>query len=127
MTKDDDMQFDVTAVQAATGANAAIGRLAVARDAMNAAYNAMAAAPNLELARGYVREAREAVRAVTGTEARDDAAAAARAVLPRIDHATQLLDGLGVNPDPVHVAPLLDELGLAMDHIEQALAAVGWE
>jgi hypothetical protein len=48
-------------------------------------------------------------------------------VLPRLDHALALLDALELAPDVAHVQPLLDELGIAMDHVETLLAAVGWD
>lgn len=110
-----------------------------AHAAINAAFNALAAdeAPrelqsSVLLARGYVGEARTALATVptdggAGHDGPDDASAAARAVLPRLDHALVLLEALGVAPDPANVAPLLDELGLAMDHVEETLVAAGWD
>lgn len=101
---------------------------------LNAAYNAIAmdretdpVARDVVLARGYVSEARATLVPAGGSDGQEDAAVAARTVLPRLDRALQLLDELEVSKDPAHVAPLLDELGIAMDHVEQALAAVGWE
>ena len=105
-----------------------------AHGALNAAYNALAVdrdkdpiAPDVRLARGYVTEAQRELAPATGHDGAEDALAAARAVLPRLDRALQLLDELAVTQDIMHVTPLLDELGIAMDHVEQALAAVGWD
>ncbi len=105
-----------------------------AHGALNAAYNALAVdrdvdplLPDVRLARGYVTEAQRELTPTAGHDGADDALAAARAVLPRLEHALQLLDELAVTQDAVHVTPLLDELGIAMDHVEQALAAVGWD
>lgn len=102
-----------------------------AHAALNAAYNALAVdrdattlPRDVGLAQRYVREAHDAL---TGSDGPSDASAASRAVLPRLEHALQLLDALGTSHDPRNVAPLLDEIGLAMDHVESALAAVGWD
>ena len=112
-----------------------LGHLESARDAMNAAYNAIALnrgtvgelAAGVPLAREYVSEARDTVAAAEGHEAVDDAHRAAREVLPRLEHAVQLLDALGIQPDPEHVTPLLDEIGIAMDRVEAVLAGAGWD
>jgi len=108
-----------------------MGNVENAHAAVNAAYNALAldrtpaALPaNAKLARQYVAEAHQEL---AGHDGLSDANDAARAVLPRLEHALALLDALGIAPDPINVAPLLDELGVAMDHMEAALAAVGWE
>ncbi len=105
-----------------------------AHAALNAAYNAVAVdrrpatlVRDTNLARGYVHEARIALTPTTGHDGRDEAAKAARAVLPRLERALQMLDVLAATRDPLHVEPLLDELGIAMDHVEAALAAVGWD
>lgn len=102
-----------------------------AHAALNAAYNSLAddtgrvpLVTDIGLAQQYVREARTEL---AGHDGPTDASVAARAVLPRIEHALQLLDALGMSRDPRNVAPLLDELGGAMDHVEAALAAVGWD
>lgn len=108
-----------------------IGR---AHSAMNAAYNALAVdrrpetlVQDAQLARDYVAEARTELEPGAGHEAADDARAAARAVLPRLDHALALLAALQVAPDPMRVTPLLDELGVAMDRVEAAMSGAGWD
>lgn len=107
-----------------------------AHASVNAAFNAIAvdrapAAPpapkDVDLARDYVTEARQAIIGLAGHDGPDDAALAARAVLPRLDRAMAILDELGQSRDPLLVQPLLDELGIAMDHAEAALGAVGWD
>ena len=89
-----------------------------AHGAMNAAYNALALDrdkdaldPDVRLARGYLQEAHTELTPIAGHDGADAALVAARAVLPRLEHAMKLLD----------------ELGIAMDHVEEALAAVGWD
>jgi len=112
-----------------------MANVARAHEAMNAAYNALALdrdtdslVNDVELARTYVSQAKTELGAPgAGHEALDAARVAARAVLPRLDHALVLLNALAVTPDPLHVAPLLDELGIAMDHVETALAGAGWD
>jgi hypothetical protein len=103
-----------------------------AHASLNAAYNAIALdrdtdplQHDVKLAHFYVREAMSEL--TSGHGGPSDAGAAARFVLPRLEHALQLLDGLGATADPTNIAPLLDELGQAMDHVETALAAVGWD
>ncbi|MCB0880048.1 MAG: hypothetical protein KDC46_13840 [Thermoleophilia bacterium] len=105
-----------------------------AHGAMNAAYNALALDrdkdaldPDVRLARGYLQEAHTELTPIAGHDGADAALVAARAVLPRLEHAMKLLDELAVTKDALHVTPLLDELGIAMDHVEEALAAVGWD
>lgn len=98
-----------------------------AHAALNAAYNALTVdsrPSDVGLAQRYVREARTEL---TGHDGPADATAAARAVLPKLEHALQLLEALGASRDPLHVGPLLDDLGSAMDHVEAVLASVGWE
>jgi hypothetical protein len=109
-----------------------MGGVERAHGAINAAYNALATdgeqtrvPQDARLARDYVEEACTELRPAGGHDGADAATAAARAVLPRLERALQLLEELMVAPDTAHVAPLLDELGIAMDHVEQALAAVG--
>lgn len=121
--EDQDMQIEAVTMAGVERAHASL----------NAAFNAIAMdrdvdpiAPDVELARGYIAEARGFLQPGGGHDGHDDAATAARAVLPRLERALQLLDELAVAGDPVHVTPLLDELGIAMDHVETALAAVGW-
>ena len=111
-----------------------MGNVERAHSAMNAAYNTLAVdttrdtiPENVNLARGYLSEARGELVPGAGHEGPCEAAVAARAVLPRIERAFQLLDALGASRDPHHVAPLLDEIGIAMDHVEAALAAIGWD
>jgi hypothetical protein len=103
-----------------------------AHGALNAAFNALATEGettrmphDVRLAKGYVQEAVTELHPAAGHDGADAALAAARAVLPRLERALQLLDELMVTTDPAHLAPLLDEIGIAMDHVEQALAAVG--
>ncbi len=106
-----------------------------AHASVNAAFNAIAmdrtsappTAKDVELARDYVTEARQAIVDLAGHDGPDDAALAARAVMPRLDRAMAILDELGQSHDPRLVQPLLDELGIAMDHAEAALGAVGWD
>ena len=105
-----------------------------AHDSINAAYNAIAVdrrpatlVHDVGLARGYLHEARAEVAPAAGHDGPDDATRAARAVLPRLDHALVLLDALEAFPDAQHIEPLLNELWIAMDHVEDALAAVGWD
>src|SRR5438128_156221 len=98
----------------------ALGGLERAHAAINAAYGAIAddeaaARPcdeDIRLTRDYLGEARGEL-AASGHDGPDDAKAAARSVLPRLDHALALLDALDASRDPLQVAPLLDELGLA--------------
>ncbi len=111
-----------------------MAHIEAAHASVNAAFNALAmdrttaALPrDVKLARGYVGEARLALTELAGHDGQDDAAAAARAVLPRLDRAMAILDELGQSHDPRLVQPLLDELGIAMDHAEAALGAVGWD
>lgn len=118
------MQIEPTTQNAA----APLWNLERARDAMNAAYNALSVdAPIAGVATSYVHEARREIVATAGHEAPDGARAAARAVLPRLDHALTLLATLATATDPMHVTPLLDELGFAMDHVETVLAGAGWD
>lgn len=105
-----------------------------AHASLNAAYSAIAAdripqtlARDADLARGYVHEARTHLHAGTGHAATEGARAAARAVLPRLDHALHLIDLLATTRDQSHIDLLLDELGTAMDHVETALAGAGWD
>ena len=105
-----------------------------AHASLNAAYSAIATdripqtlAQDARLARGYVHEARAHLHAGTGHAAADGARVAARAVLPRLEHALRLLELLATTRDQAHVDPLLDELGAAMDHVEAALAGAGWD
>lgn len=117
------------------GRRVGYGWLEEAHAGLNAAYNALAVdlleerlAADAALARDYVAEARAALAGgLAGQRPAGEAAAAARAVLPRLERALMLLDRLCAAPDPLHVAPVLDELGLAMDHVERALGAVGWD
>ncbi len=109
-----------------------MGSIERVQGSLNAAYNALALdrdtdalVPDVRLARDYVNEARGELDPGAGHDGADAAATAARFVLPRLDHALKLLDELEVTADPAHVAPLLDELGIAMDHVEQALAGAG--
>ncbi len=105
-----------------------------AHASLNAAYAAIAAdripqtlVRDAGLARGYVHEARTHLHVGAGHAAADEARAAARAVLPRLDHALRLLELLTTTSDQTHVDLLLDELGTAMDHVETALAGAGWD
>ena len=111
-----------------------LGAIERARDSMNAAYNAIAVdrvddtlARDTGTATGYLHEARTHLQTCVAHAASTDARAAARAALPRLDHALQLLATLAVAPDPDHLTPLLSELGTAMDHIEAVLAGAGWD
>lgn len=115
-------------------ATVTMGDVARAHESLNAAFVAIAAdripqtvAQDALLARGYVHEARAHLYAGTGHAASDAARAAARAVLPRLDHALRLLDLLATTRDETHIQPLLDELGTAMDRVERALAGAGWD
>lgn len=105
-----------------------------AHASLNAAYAAIVTdrvpqklAQDARLARGYVHEARAHLHAGNGHAAPDSARAAARAVLPRLDHALRLLELLATTRDQAHIDPLIDELGAAMDHVEEALAGAGWD
>ncbi len=111
-----------------------MGDMARAHESLNAAYTAIAAdripqtlTQDARLARGYVHEARAHLYAGTGHAATDGARAAARAVLPRLEHALKLLTLITTTRDQAHVQPLLDELGAAMDRVELALAGAGWD
>lgn len=102
--------------------------------ALNAAFNALALdresddlSTDTALARGYVSEARTYLVAGHGNDGQDDALTAARFILPRLDRALQLLDELEVTKDAMHITPLLDEIGIAMDHVEQTLTAAGYD
>ena len=104
-----------------------------AHASINAAYDAIALdretddlATDVPMARRYLTQARTELEPM-GHEALDDASRAARAMLPRLDHALALLEALGTANDPDHVRPFLDELGIAMDQAEAALAGVGWD
>lgn len=125
----EDSHMDIEPITAVT-----LSRVETAHGSINAAYNALALDrtrdpldADVKLARGYLNDARTHLTPGEGHDGQDDALAAARAVMPRLDRAMQLLDELEVSKDPAHVAPLLDELGIAMDHVEQTLAAVGRE
>lgn len=125
------MQIESLPSTTAAFSMANVGR---AHSAMNAAYNALAVdrrpetlVADAQLARDYVDEARAELTPGAGHEASDDARAAARAVLPRLDHALALLAALQVAPDPLRVTPLLDELGVAMDRVEAAMTGAGWD
>jgi hypothetical protein len=106
-----------------------------AHSSLNAAYNAVTAhdqpVPSgpgvIQLAREYVDEARRELHLDDGHAGNDVARTAARAVLPRLERALQLLGRLEVERDAAHLTPLLDEIGAAMDHVEEALVAVGWD
>ncbi|MCW2921348.1 MAG: hypothetical protein JWL76_1222 [Thermoleophilia bacterium] len=115
-------------------AGPSLGDVARAHESLNAAYSAIAAdripqtlAQDARLARGYVHEARAHLYTGAGHSGTDAARAAARAVLPRLDHALRLLDLLATTRDQTHVQPLLDELGAAMDRVESVLAGAGWD
>jgi hypothetical protein len=126
---DTSMQIDALTPGAIT-----MGGIERAHASLNAAYNAIATdrlpetlVRDCGLARDYVTEARQELQPASGHDGPDGALAAARAVLPRLERALQLLDELQTTHDVEHVAPLLDELGIAMDHVEQALGSVGWD
>jgi hypothetical protein len=111
-----------------------MGRVERAHASLNAAYNAIATdrvpetlVRDCGFARDYLAEAHRELQPGSGHDGPDGAAAAARSVLPRLERALQLLDELQTTSDVQHVAPLLDELGIAMDHVEQVLGAVGWD
>jgi hypothetical protein len=104
-----------------------MGHVERAHAATNSAYNALSDASDLTLARSYVTEARGELAPLAGHDGPDDAGAAARAVLPRLDRALTLLDSIGAARDQQHLVPLLDQLGQAMDSLESVLAGVGWD
>jgi hypothetical protein len=121
--------MEISAVQPA-----GLATIERAHGAMNAAYNALAGdrdagmlPTDVRLAHDYISEARSELDVFAGHDAPDDAKASARAVLPRLQHALLLLDALSITPDPEHIAPLLDEIGFAMDHVESAMAGAGWD
>lgn len=74
-----------------------------------------------------VTQARTRVEDVLGHDATADALAAAHAVLPRVTRATELLHTLQQPTAAADLAPLLDDLGAAMDQIEAMLAAAGFD
>lgn len=75
-----------------------------------------------------VHAAHKALTEVTGHDAVADAALAAREVLPHVERATQILEVLeGHTLMAVDLKPLLDDLGAAMDRIEQLLGAAGFD
>jgi hypothetical protein len=118
-----------------TAIPAGMGNIERAHSALNGAYNALAlgraagraTAPAIIDARDWLAEVHEQLTPLAGHDGPDDAAAAARAILPRLDRMRALLEGLGATDDAAHVDALLQEIGVAMDHAEAALAAVGWE
>ena len=114
--------------------NVSMGDVSRAHESLNAAYAAIATdrvpdrlPEDVVLARGYVREATQAIATAGGNDGLTDAMHASRAVLPRLERALMLLDALGMTPDPAHVATLLDEIGTAMTHVEEVLAGAGWD
>lgn len=125
--------MNISPISETTGPS--IGDVSRAHESLNAAYAAIATdrvpekiPTDVSLARGYVHEARGFLTNGAGGQAgRDAARAAARDVLPRLDHALQLLDLLAASRDQQHVDPLLDALGAAMDRVEAVLAGAGWD
>lgn len=116
------------------GVKSGMGEVERAHSSMNAAFGALTsrsgvpvATHDVTLARAYVGDAHASIAIVAGTDGPHDAAIAAREMLPRLERAIAILDQLGQAHDHRLVQPLLDELGIAMDHAEAALAAVGWE
>lgn len=127
------MTMEIDAITQATPARG-IGHWQTMHASLNAAYNAIAVdrqpdavEQDVELARGYVNEAFVAGRQLLGHDGLDDAHASAQHVLPRLEQALHLLEQLGANKDAAHVTPLLEQLGVAMDLVEQVLAGVGAE
>ena len=121
-------------IEAVSPTTRGLAGLQAAHGSMNAAYNALAMdrdkdpiGQDIDLARGYVREATQAIATAGGNDGLTDAMHASRAVLPRLERALMLLDALGMTPDPAHVATLLDEIGTAMTHVEEVLAGAGWD
>lgn len=105
-----------------------MGNVERAHGALNAAWNAISPGqPRLDLARDYLAEASEALAVGGGHDGPEDALVAARLMLPRVTRASRLLDELGVAPTPVQLQAVLDEVGVAMEHAEEALGAVGWD
>ena len=105
-----------------------LGSVERARDALNAAWNSIEPGQvRLDLARDYLVEANRELSLGGGHDGADDAIVAARLMLPRVTRATRLLDELGVAPTPLQLQAVLDELGLAMAHAEEALGAAGWD
>jgi hypothetical protein len=112
---------------------AALAGLADANEWINDAYNAMTEY-RLAPSSAATTRARESLCFATRGLDRlaqhlgvDESAQAARLVLPRIERAQQLLARLEVAPDERHLVPLLNEFDAAMDHLEAALGAAGWD
>ena len=112
-----------------------MGNVERAHSALNGAYNALALGrdedrpgpPDVGDARDWLAAVHEELTPLAGHDGPDDATAAARAILPRLDRIRTLLEGLGTGATAAHVDAVLQEIGVAMDHAEEALAAVGWE
>lgn len=106
------------------------------RDQLNAMTNDIATAlstpplsrtPWSQHARN-IAASQHALREVSGHDGRDDAALAAREVLPRLSRIALLVDALHVRTIDQHdVDLLLLDLGAAMDRIERVLNAAGFD
>ena len=112
---------------------AALAGLAEANECINDAYNAMTEY-RLAPSNAATTRARESLTfASRGLDrlaqhlAVDESVQAARLVLPRIERAQQLLERLELAPDEAHLVPLLTEFDAAMDRLESALGAAGWD